>query len=205
MHRVHRESQLPQNPKWVSIGKRASFTRRRELALCRPIPICSQSYRFSIPRFAGILSKRRVHKRAISRRGASAFVTTSAGQGETQRRQTNRTQMGTDSLKMLWQVSRCPKQARLVRRPCHRQVNLWRACQSIFHPPHPANAAALPASLREVIERIRGKSNTTASPDRMYRINKMFGLYISKHSNPVYPVYPVKNFLFPAQTDCETG
>jgi len=41
------------------------------LAICRSIPICSQSYRFSIPRFAGILSKGRTPRkfeRAISRR-----------------------------------------------------------------------------------------------------------------------------------------
>jgi len=49
-----------------------------------------------------------------------------------------RTQMNTDSLKMLWRALEWPKQSRLASPP--------------LAPPHPADAAALSPSLREVLE-----------------------------------------------------
>jgi hypothetical protein len=68
-----------------------------------------------------------------------------------------------------------------------------RACPSISYPPRSANATALPASLRESLERIDRNGKSEPLLDRINRVFRIGGLRNKRknlldHVDPVNPV-----------------
>jgi hypothetical protein len=74
-------------------------------------------------------------------------------------------------------------------------------CLLSFHSCLPSMPAASSAGspLPGPLERPHSESGGRSSLERIYRINEMFGLCVSRNSNPDYRAYPVGCFLTPVQ------